>query len=283
MKTFLKEFVLPEKYFVKKIAIFNPLPYFKVVKTDDAKNFYSKTKVIEVENNEGSKFYIKDSITPINGINKGREFKILSFRYTKNLDNVCAITSLHTPNGIGIDKIEHFIEKKTTKLFNNEIDNNLFNEKGNPCCEIKLNKTAINCSSAIIINKNPLDIWLEKTKVLNLSLHDLYKFINATLTCNYIEIYCELKGYGSYKKAENLFNKWNFVEESLLEKTKRLYPVGTRFISPTSYNKFTVKNHDFEYCYGVVLLVFKTLEDNENGSFYACIRDGNGEWAEIIK
>lgn len=61
----------------------------------------------------------------------------------------------------------------------------------------------------IIENKTELEIWLEKTKSLNLSLKDLKHYIGSSLTCNFTNVYVKLEGLGSKQKATILFNKWN--------------------------------------------------------------------------
>lgn len=89
------------------------LPYFAVLKVKISDRNWYKTNILEVENNEGNQFHIGDLITPVGGVNKGVSFKIKGFRYASSRTNVCAITEIHGPYGIGIDKIEHFIEKGT--------------------------------------------------------------------------------------------------------------------------------------------------------------------------
>ena len=72
------------------------------------------------------------------------------------------------------------------------------------------------------------------------------------------------------------------VEETLLEKAKRLYPIGTKFKSATSKRIFTIKNHIQEPCQNPNTIVFSTNEINANGKFYACVHSHICEWAEII-
>ena len=211
-------------------------------------------------------------------------------------------------------------------------------------------------------NKTELEIWLENTKSLNLSLEDLEKYIESNQTCNFDNIYMKLEGHHSKGRAKILFDKWNEkvieplpqfkvietietitkvennegnqffigdvvisdsgfvqtiksfrynvnkdnvlattnvcnqisiarlehyiepkVEETLLEKAKRLYPIGTKFKSATSKRIFTIKNHIQEPCQNPNTIVFSTNEINANNKFYACVHSHICEWAEIIE
>ena len=211
-------------------------------------------------------------------------------------------------------------------------------------------------------NKTELEIWLENTKSLNLSLEDLEKYIGSGQTCNFDNIYIKLEGNLSKGRAKILFDKWNEkvieplpqfkviesietitkvennegnqffigdivisdsgfvqtiksfrynvnkdnvlattnvcnqisiarlehyiepkVEETLLEKAKRLYPIGTKFKSATSKRIFTIKNHIQEPCQNPNTIVFGTNEINADNKFYACVHSHIREWAEIIE
>jgi len=61
----------------------------------------------------------------------------------------------------------------------------------------------------IIKNKTEMEIWLENTKSLNLSLIDLINYIGSNETCNFANIFDKLEGKYSEDKAKILFNKWN--------------------------------------------------------------------------
>ena len=58
-------------------------------------------------------------------------------------------------------------------------------------------------------NKTELEIWLENTKSLNLSLEDLEEYIESNQTCNFDNIYMKLEGHHSKGRAKILFDKWN--------------------------------------------------------------------------
>ena len=70
-------------------------------------------------------------------------------------------------------------------------------------------------------------------------------------------------------------------EETLLDKAKRLYPVGTKFKSAYSGEVFTIKNHIQEPSNPTSIL-FGTNETNDGGRYYACVYY-NDKFAEIIK
>ena len=98
-----KKYILKEET-VEEVKIIEPLPQFKVIETIET--------ITKVESNEGNQFFIGDTITPIEGFNKGNKFVISAFRYNNARTNICAITNTHSLNGIGIDKIEHYIGPK---------------------------------------------------------------------------------------------------------------------------------------------------------------------------
>ena len=209
-------------------------------------------------------------------------------------------------------------------------------------------------------NKTELEIWLENTKSLNLSLDVLTDYIGNPLTCDFDNIFKKLEGFMSKDKANILFNKWNDqvieplpqfkiietietitkvennegnqffigdkikvslnmvqkiisfsynedkteifanfnqnlsisindiehyiepkveVEETLLEKAKRLYPIGTK-VKSVSFNDvrtigtdiFKEINHEYS---GKIIYA-----DNGRLSIYSEQKD---KWAEIIK
>ena len=72
------------------------------------------TLIHSVECSEGGVYRIGDKITVFDKYspNKGKPFTIKSFRWSKDKSKICAITELHTPNGIGLDKIELYVESK---------------------------------------------------------------------------------------------------------------------------------------------------------------------------
>ena len=100
-----KKYVLKEETaieFGNKIdkEIIEPLPQFKVIETIET--------ITKVENNEGNQFFIGDIV-------KSNYSEVIhyikGFKYNVDKTNILAITE-KLPGGIGIDKIEHYIEPK---------------------------------------------------------------------------------------------------------------------------------------------------------------------------
>jgi hypothetical protein len=71
-------------------------------------------KYIGVQCPEGGVYKIGDKITVFDKTspNKGKVFTIKRFRWNNTKTKICAVTELHTPNGIGLDKIELYVEPK---------------------------------------------------------------------------------------------------------------------------------------------------------------------------
>ena len=95
-----KKYVLKEEIVEEKVI--EPLPQFKVIETIET--------ITKVENNEGNQFFIGDVVISSNGTIQTIE----SFDYNKAKTNIIAFTNKQSilGNGIGIDKIEHYIEPK---------------------------------------------------------------------------------------------------------------------------------------------------------------------------
>ena len=79
--------------------------------------FETKSKFINnntVETSEGSIFKVGDLVTPFENSspNKGKKFKITGFRWNNSQTEICAITDLHKPYGIGVEKLEIYLEPK---------------------------------------------------------------------------------------------------------------------------------------------------------------------------
>lgn len=72
------------------------------------------TLIHSVECSEGGVYRIGDKITVFDKYspNKGKVFTIHRFRWSNDKSKICAVTELHTPNGIGLDKIELYVEPK---------------------------------------------------------------------------------------------------------------------------------------------------------------------------
>ena len=85
-----------------QFVVKEPLPQFKIIESIET--------ITKVENNEGNQFFIGDVVIS----SKGTIQTIESFDYNKAKTNIIAFTNKQskTGNGIGIDKIEHYIEPK---------------------------------------------------------------------------------------------------------------------------------------------------------------------------
>ena len=167
-----------------------------------------------VINEEGNIFMIDDTITTLEGVNKGKSFIIVGFRLNKAKTMICAITNVHS-NGIGIDKIEHFIEPKV------EVNN----------------KTAVN------IAKN--------------------------------------SHYGLYPLTPE---KCHHSNETLLEKAKRLYPVGTKF---NNYKIVHSVNLDVEVLTDNIFEDMGRIKlrnpENSYRNYGTWTLYENSQWAEIVE
>jgi hypothetical protein len=155
----------------------------------------TKSKFIDnntVETSEGSIFKVGDLVTIYNNNNK-TVFKILSFRWKNDQSEICAVVP-NLPNGIGVDKLEIYIEPKVKE--NLTLPRNL-------CVEVPLIK-----------------------------------------------------------------------EESLLDKAKRLYPIGTKYRTAGYYNHiYTVSNQSFsEYTNDIIY-----GELSKGCLFY------KNHWAEVVE
>lgn len=75
-------------------------------------------KIIRVESSEGAIYQLGDKITVFtkDSPNKCKVFTIKGFRWNNAKTNICAITELHTTNGIGLDKIELYSELVVKEL-----------------------------------------------------------------------------------------------------------------------------------------------------------------------
>lgn len=69
-------------------------------------------EIEKVESSEGAIYQLGDKITVFtkNSPNKGKLLIIKGFRWNNAKTNICAITEIHTPNGIGLNLIELYSE-----------------------------------------------------------------------------------------------------------------------------------------------------------------------------
>jgi len=193
--------------------IIEPLPQFKVIETIET--------ITKVENNEGNQFFIGDVVKSSNGTVQTIE----SFDYNKAKTNIIAFTNKQSilGNGIGIDKIEHYIEPKTDyKILE-------YKTEGGISCKAPFltdsHQFYINERCKIYSIKRISDdlIITVGDEVLSKTCGVPNKILSIELINNKIRLYPRNSFY-------NLEDIIKVKEETLLEKAKRLYPIGTKFI-----------------------------------------------------
>jgi hypothetical protein len=121
------------------------------------------------------------------------------------------VEAIQQSDGYTIGKIYKTLSDSTEKWYKNIDDKN--RENGWNYLNFKPStKEAYDAQFVVkepAENKTELEIWLENTKSLNLSLEDLEKYIGSGQTCNFDNIYMELEGHYSKGRAKILFDKWN--------------------------------------------------------------------------
>lgn len=291
---------------LNKIVEFNK--NLKVVKPFEILKQRKATQFIEqVINEEGNIFMIGDIITPTitDSPNKGKGFKITGFRLNNDKSMICAITDTHTPNGIGIDKIEHFIEKDEFVLPEKWCIKNTDNIIGDYFN--KMTNTRDNLYNKSWHKNNYLHSHsFRDTSLIDFSQRNIDKsFSNIRIRESFTEItFDQFKKYvlKEEKTFENFGKKVDEIiiaqshsdqlklkqsgidsivipNETLLEKAKRLYPVGTKFI-PTmrsSSNNYEISSGDLHLTESGNYIVDRS---NSRFSVYFKNRD---KWATIIE
>lgn len=100
------------KYVLKKEPVVFEEPKDTVLQLNQIRG--KGTTIVQVQCSEGGIYKIGDKITVFDKTspNKGKPFTIQGFRWNNAKTKLCAVTELHTPNGIGLDKIELYVEPK---------------------------------------------------------------------------------------------------------------------------------------------------------------------------
>lgn len=258
----------------------------------------SKSKLIHsVMNKDGNTFDVGDEITLLEGVNKGNKFIITGFRMKKDNSTICAITNTHSPNGIGINKIEHFIEKEPEFVLpekwcikpNNKkeleiIFKNICKDFG----EVKgldwyyhypeLESRWPGCYASEIARSKEITFEQFKKYVLKEELSPIQLATEEhPELANIDEAIIIAKGHvDQLKLSEQGIKSIVTPNETLLEKAKRLYPVGTKFKNANRdrHDKdeiFTVDNTEFRR--------FKNLGVHHHNEWLYF----KGTWAEIIE
>ena len=243
--------------------IIEPLPQFKVIESIET--------ITKVENNEGNQFFIGDVVKTEAGLH----FKIIGFKYDENKTKILAIATDNYPEVVkDINDIEHYIEPKDVVK-----EEFVLPEKW--------------CVKTTLSNKNILQDYLQNNIINYPEYLKTWEVIN--------DRYFHNKGHGyegghsSYKIFDGFieitfeqFKKYvlkeDVKEESLLEKAKRLYPIGTKFINPNDNEECVIKekgnyfkgNNDNIY-HSIANTVFK-YEEGLSGCIYI-----NNTWSKIIE
>ena len=248
-----KKYVLKEETIEEVIE---PLPQFKVIETIET--------ITKVENNEGNQFFIGDVVKSSNGTVQTIE----SFDYNTKKTNIIAFTNKQSilGNGIGIDKIEHYIEPKTDyKILE-------YKTEGGISCKAPFladsHQFYINERCKIYSIKRISDdlIITVGDEVLSKTCGVPNKILSIELINNKIRLYPRNSFY-------NLEDIIKVKEETLLEKAKRLYSIGTKYKCAYSDKQFTVILQNFSE-------ISNTEIYGENSK--GCLLYGD-KWAEIIE
>ena len=108
-----KQYVLKENTtIIEKPKVVLEEPKDKVLQRIDLPD--KGITIVQVQCSEGGVYRIGDKIKVFDKYspNKGKVFTIQRFRWTNDKSKICAVTELHASNGIGLDKIELYVEPK---------------------------------------------------------------------------------------------------------------------------------------------------------------------------
>lgn len=287
-----KQYVLKEKQ----------LPY-TILKQDD-------DRILQVSNQEGSIFDIGDKVQSLN-MKKYQviPLEIIDFRFNKANDGIIAVCNKQTSNDISIDKIEHYIEPVIEEEF-------VLPEKW--LLKVEDNKSIIikewgdkmwstynyKCNTWSKLSTNPGNVIgnadyqgrpYYTSDIKNYSNHTeitfdqfkkyVLKEVEVKTNPNQLPTFNGLvQEYGMTKASEMAKNAFAELykqpEESLLDKAKRLYPIGTKFKSCQNNNIYTVKSDHRKSSLLEGYILCKTEESVFDSSEYLYFRD---QWAEIIE
>jgi len=249
-----KKYVLKEETIVEEVKVIKPLPQFKVIETIET--------ITKVENNEGNQFFIGDKITIISG---DLPHTIKGFKYYGG--NMVVITD---NTELDINDIEHYIEPKievepefilSEKWCIKNIDDKIgefFNSKiGVTCYTGESHKNRYLHS----FDNRGNDILKTKpyANVSSFQIRDTFTEIT-------------LDQFKKYVLKEEV------KEETLLEKAKRLYPIGTKVKTATNNHYIiTIKDQsNFE------IDLNNNITATENYIIYLFDSYKN-KWAEIVE
>lgn len=257
--------------------VIEPLPQFKVIETIET--------ITKVENNEGNQFFIGDVVkSEPNFIQT-----IKSFKYNTNKTNLMAVTSRFTIDGININKIEHYIEPKVEvkdefvlpekwcikntefligQFFNSKIKVSCYTEISHKDCYLH----SLDNEGSNILTENlnaSVSYRIIKTGFTEITFDQFKKYILKEENKPVIIAQSHLD---QLKLAEVGITSIITPNETLLEKAKRLYPIGTKVNSlGGSLNQIIDSNTPFM--------------SSKNGVRFTmnCLVYFDGKWADIVK
>lgn len=268
-----KKYILKEEI-VEEVKVIEPLPQFKVIETIET--------ITKVENNEGNQFFIGDKVKL--GLLLVVH-NIIGFKYNEDKTKILAITNW-TSTGIDINEIEHYIETKVEFILPekwcikniDDLIGDYFNNKVNSkCYTIDVHKNcylhSLNLQNQGLISSS------------NKSFSEPYRRNNFTeITFDQFKKYVLKEEKLSPIQLANIEHpELAIVEESLLDKAKRLYPVGTKFINPND-NKECIIKEKGEYFKGNNNIYHSLkndiyqYEEGLSGCIYI-----NNRWSKIIE
>jgi len=249
-----KKYVLKEEIVEEKVI--EPLPQFKVIETIET--------ITKVENNEGNQFFIGDKITIISG---DLPHTIKGFKYFGG--NMVVITD---NTKLDINDIEHYIEPKVEVK-----DDFILPEKWCITSTLESQKTIFDW---LLENTN----W-KKSGSLSIGNHYCIEGNKCRGWMNYAPDrktgYTEI----TFDQFKKYVLKEEVIEESLLDKAKRLYPIGTKFnnykiAEGMNWNVEVLTTNIIEE-FGVIKLINPDRPINNNAGSWTLYKNSN--WAEIIK
>jgi len=248
--------VYDAQFVVKEVKVTEPLPQFKVIETIET--------ITKVENNEGNQFFIGDVVKSDLGMIQ----TIKSFKYNVRNTAILALTDNSPVMGININKIEHYIEPKIVE------PEFILPEKW----YIQRNPKNFEDLNEWENHKRGSQVAFHQDNNCSMFSDKDYTFTKPHNISGYTEI--TFNQFKKYVLKENIVDEPGMIfipEETLLEKAKRLYPIGTKV---SNYNlakgcNFTITSDTF-------------YEDYEKDILVKCPGIGNytvycnDKWAEII-
>jgi len=245
-----KKYVLKEETVIEEKVI-ESLPQFKVIETIET--------ITKVENNEGNQFFIGDIIKRSSGF----RYNITSFKYNENKTEILAIFNNNNSLFANINDIEHYIKPKI------QVEPEfILPEKWG----IKRN----NENDKIVTDYINKIASIQHSYLPN-NFGNPYLHNNTSGCCSDNSIredYTEI----TFDQFKKYVLKEEVKEETLLEKAKRLYPIGTKFKAARGGDirfdyKVTIDSEFKENTDGAIC-----IESQGNGTVYF-----KGEWAKIIE